>query len=117
MELINSKIKRLFLSDTLEIKEWGDIAPFFLDLEKRELKSVNDLEKFLKDRSELEAILEEEAAWRYIKSTCDTQNKEIAESFEYFISKIEPEINKQSNVLDKKLYNSEFLKDLDTKDF
>jgi len=117
MELINSKIKRLFLSDNLEIKEWGDIAPFFLDLEKREIKSVNDLEKFLKDRSELEAVLEEEAAWRYIKSTCDTQNKEIAESFEYFISKIEPEINKQSNVLDKKLYNSEFLKDLDTKEY
>ena len=117
MELINSKIKRLFLSDNLEIKEWGDIAPFFLDLEKREIKSVNDLEKFLKDRSELEAVLEEEAAWRYIKSTCDTQNKEIAESFEYFISKIEPEINKQSNVLDKKLYNSKFLKDLDTKEY
>jgi len=117
MELINSKIKRVFLSDTLEIKEWGDIAPFFLDLENRELKSVDDLQKYLKDRSELEAILEEEAAWRYIKSTCDTENKEIAKSFEYFISKIEPEINKKSNILDKKLYNSEFLKELNPKEY
>ncbi len=117
MELINSKIKRVFLSDTLEIKEWGDIAPFFLDLENREITSVNDLQKYLKDRSELEAILEEEAAWRYIKSTCDTENKEIAESFEYFISKIEPEINKKSNVLDKKLYNSEFIKKLNPKEY
>ena len=105
------------MSDALKIKEWSDIAPFFLDLEKREISSTDDLQKYLKDRSELEAILEEEAAWRYIKSTCDTQNKEIAESFEYFISKIEPEINKQSNVLDKKLYNSEFLKDLDQTDY
>ena len=117
MELINSKIKRVFLSDTLEIKEWGDIAPFFLDLENREINSVKDLQNYLKDRSELEAVLEEEAAWRYIKSTCDTENKEIAESFEYFISKIEPEINKQSNVLDKKLYNSEFLSELNPKDY
>lgn len=117
MELINSKITRVFLPNTLEIKEWSDIAPFFLELETRKLNSVNNLKKFLKDRSELEAILEEEAAWRYIKSTCDTQNKQIAESFEYFISKIEPEINKKSNILDKKLYKSEFLKELDKKEY
>ena len=113
MKIINSKIKRSFVSKDLKINKWGDIAPFFLELKQSEIKSVKDLKKLLKDRSELEAILEEEVAWRYIKSTCDTKNKEIAESFEYFISEIEPEINKESNVLDKKIYKSEFLKKLD----
>ena len=117
MELIKSKIKRLFVPNNLIINEWSDIAPFFLDLESRTINSVDDLVKLMQDRSELDAILEEDVAWRYIKSTCDTQDEEIAANFEYFISKIEPEINKKSNILDKKLYNSPFLNDLNKDDY
>jgi len=113
MEIINSKIKRQFISGNLKIKEWSDLAPFFLNLENREITNKSDLEKWLTDKSELDAILEEELAWRYIKSNCDTTNKELTNNLEYFIENIDPEIAKKSNVLDKKLSNCEFFNDLD----
>ncbi len=113
MNIINSRLKRKFIPENLEIKEWSDLAPFFLDLEQRKLSNKKELEIWLENRSELDSILEEEMAWRYIKSTCDTTNKEYSNSFEYFVSKIEPEISKKSNILDKKLANSEFFDKLD----
>ena len=113
MKIINSKLLRNFIPENLEIKEWSDLAPFFLDLEQRKISSEKELETWLENRSELDSILEEEMAWRYIKSTCDTTNKELSDKFEYFVSKIEPEISKKSNILDKKLANSEFFNKLD----
>ena len=113
MNIINSKLKRSFIPENLKIKNWSDLAPFFLDLEQRKISNEKDLEIWLENRSELDSILEEEMAWRYIKSTCDTTDKELAAKFEYFVSKIEPEISKQSNILDKKLSNSEFFNKLD----
>ncbi len=113
MKIVNTKLVRQFLPDDLKINDWSDIAPFFLDLEKRELNSIDNVKKWMLDRSELEAIIEEEMAWRYINTTRDTQNKEYVELFEYFVSKIEPEIQKHDNLLDKKISSNEYFKQLD----
>jgi oligoendopeptidase F len=43
-----------------------------------------------KDGSELEAALEEDFAWRYIRMTCDTTSEELLQSFQYFATEIEP---------------------------
>ena len=107
MKIIDTRLERQFLPKDLKIKEWSDIASFFLDLEKREINTQAELEKWLTDRSELEAVIEEEMAWRYINTTRDTENKEFIELFEYFVGKIEPEIQKHSNILDKKLFSTE----------
>ncbi len=44
---------------------WENIEPLLLELKNREINSVEALERWLKDRSELEAALEENFAWRY----------------------------------------------------
>ena len=65
------------------------------------------------DRSELEAVLSENLAWRYIKMTCDTTNEELTNSYNFFVSEIDPHIAPYSNDLNIKLVNSPYLKDLD----
>lgn len=104
---------RHFLPQDLTINSWKTVEPFFVDLKEREISSVKDLEKWLFDRSELEAILSEDFAWRYIKMTCDTVNLELTESYNFFVSEIDPHISPYNNELNIKFVESPFIKELD----
>ncbi len=111
------KLPRNFLPTNLEIKDWQTIEPYFKDLESRPLNSVGDLEKWLKDVSELESAVSEDACWRQIKMTCDTENKALEESFNYFMMEIQPKIQPFADALNRKLIDCPFTKDLDQKKF
>lgn len=82
---------RRFVSTTLEAKSWPDLLPYFEALVQRNLPDLSALEIWLADRSELEAVLDEELAWCYIRMTCDTENAEKREAFENFIQHISPQ--------------------------
>lgn len=107
-----AKKPRIFVPENLEI-QWEKLEPLLLELKNREINSVEDLERWLKDRSELEAALEEDFAWRYIRMTCDTTNEELLQSFQYFATEIEPKIAPISNDLNKKLIESPFVEKLE----
>lgn len=110
--MIIEKKKRTYIPQDLETN-WDNLEPIFQELLKREINSVTELEKWLKDKSELEAALEEDFAWRYIKMTCDTANEELVKSFQYFATEIEPKIAPLNNDLNKKLVSSHFVEELD----
>ncbi|MBC7653367.1 MAG: M3 family oligoendopeptidase [Oligoflexus sp.] len=110
--MILEKVKRNYLTQELNI-DWDALEPIFNELLNREINSVNELEKWLKDKSEVEAALEEDFAWRYIKMSCDTANEDLVKSFQYFATEIEPKIAPIGNELNKKLNDSPFVKDLD----
>ncbi len=110
--MIIEKKKRTYIPQDLETN-WDNLEPIFQELLKREINSVTELEKWLKDKSELEAALEEDFAWRYIKMTCDTANEELVKSFQYFATEIEPKIAPLNNDLNKKLVSSPFVEELD----
>lgn len=107
------KLPRHFLAADFSIKDWDSLSPYFTDLEKREINSVQELEQWLKDASELEAVISEDACWRQIKMTCDTENKELEEAFTFFMMQIQPQIQPWSDRLNKKLLANPFLKELD----
>jgi oligoendopeptidase F len=46
--------------------------------------------------------------------TCDTTNKELEESFNYFFTQIQPKIQPYADALNKKLINSPFINELET---
>ena len=81
------------------------------------LDSVVSLERWMKDASEVEAVISEDACWRQIRMTCDTENKELEESFNFFMMKIHPEIQSWADKLNKKLLACPFTKDLDQKKY
>ncbi len=94
-------LKRSFVSESLIINDFEDLKPYFDQLTKRDLSKREYVEQWLRDRSELEAIISEDMAWRYIKMNCDTADEAAAESFNHFVANIEPDIAKATNVLDK----------------
>jgi oligoendopeptidase F len=108
-----TKPLRQFLSQDLQIDSWIKIEPYFIDLKNRIINSTKELEKWLTDRSELEAALSGDFAWRYIKMTCDTSNQMLTDSYNFFVSEIDPHIAPFSNELNIKFIQSPFLKELD----
>ncbi len=106
-------IHHKFLADKLKITSWEVIEPYFNQLLTREINSKAELETWLKHRSELEAFVSEDIAWRYVRMTCDTNNKALEEAYLFFVSEIEPKISPISDALNKKLIACPFLGELD----
>ena len=107
------KKERKYIPEILEIT-WEALEPIFRELEKRVITSVEDLEQWLRDRSELEAALQEDFAWKYIRMTCDTTSEKLLQDFQYFATEIEPKIAPISNELNKKFIDSKYAEELDT---
>ncbi len=107
-----AKQKRTFVSPTISIDSWQSIQPYFEYLQNYELTDVDSTIQWMLKRSELEAVLEEDLAWRYIKMNCNTQDQNLAQSFQLFVSQIQPEVQKASNSLDKKILASPYISQL-----
>ena len=105
-------MERQYLSKEFKVTDWDALQPFFEDLKERPLKSEKDLENWFKDRSELEAVLSEDGAWRYIKMTCDTTDDKLRDSFNYFVQELQPKIAPYSDELNRKVVKSEYLDNL-----
>jgi oligoendopeptidase F len=107
------KLPRHFLPENFNITNWESLEPYFKQLDEKEIHSKKDLEQWMKDASELEAVISEEVCWRQIKMTCDTENKALEEAFNYFMLEIQPKIQPYADRLNKKLVNSPFVTELD----
>lgn len=114
MEAVESlkRPARKFLPEDFTLTSWGKLKPFFDDLTERPLNSMRDLRKWFADRSELESVISEDLAWRYIRMTCYTENEEYLKSYQDFIQNIQPEIAPVSDKLNRKAAAVEFLDSL-----
>jgi oligoendopeptidase F len=106
------KTQRRFLPDKLKVTSWEVLEPYFNNLLEREINNANDLENWLKDRSELEAFVSEDLAWRYVRMTCNTENKELEQAYLFFVTEIEPKISPLTDKLNRKLVDSPYINDL-----
>ena len=61
---IESSQGRTFLPAKFNADSWDEISNYFNDLLNRNLNTVEDLQKWLHDRSEIEAALQEDLGWR-----------------------------------------------------
>ncbi|MFM7014979.1 MAG: M3 family oligoendopeptidase [Bacteroidota bacterium] len=102
-ELLSYKIQRKFLPSDFSYNGWGDLQPYFENLKSRVISNDADFENWLKDRSELEAALQEDVGWKYIRMSCDTTNEQYVKEYTFFVSEIQPMIAPYSNDLDLKL--------------
>ena len=108
---------RNFLPEDLTITSWEQIQTYFEDLKLRELNSVGALKKWMQDRSELEAVLEEDMAWRYIKMNIDTTDEDLQKSFQFFVEKISPNTAPYDHGFNAKFVESPYLKELDAETY
>jgi oligoendopeptidase F len=107
-----TSIPRDYLPKDFKITDWQSLEPYFKELLERPVNSKEDLEAWLKDMSEVEAVVGEDAAWRQIRMTCDTENKSLEEAFTYFVMEIQPKIQPYADKLNHKLVDNEYTKTL-----
>lgn len=103
---------RRYLPNDFTISTWSALEPYFSGLLERQVESSHDFERFLKDLSELESVVSEDLAWRYIRMTCDTENKSLEESYINFVNEIQPNIAPYEDKLNHKVQQSPYRKEL-----
>ena len=84
---------RHFVPEVVDFGQWPHIAPLFDQLETRvsQCTGAADLERWLLDWSELNAVLDEEGGRRYIAMTCHTDDADVEKAYLHFIENIEPQ--------------------------
>jgi oligoendopeptidase F len=107
------KVPRKLLPADYTVTDWNGLEPFFKELIERTITNKAELEGWMADLSELEAVVSEDACWRQIKMTCDTTDKSLEEAFTYFCMEIQPKLQHYADALNKKLVNCPFTAALD----
>jgi oligoendopeptidase F len=107
------KIKRTFLPEDFKVTTWDALQPYFENLVNEPINNKTELEAWLHNISELEAVISEDACWRQINMTCDTTNEAFEKAFTYFCVEIEPKMKPYFFELNKKLLASPYTKELD----
>lgn len=94
---------------------WEDVEPTFTTLLQRPIHSVKDLSTWITERSDLEAQLGETISWAYIQLSADNQNQAANQRYQYVIQEILPKLDPLDQALNKKLVESPYLNQLDTR--
>ena len=94
-------MERKYLDKSFMVSDWESLEPFFKELLGRNIETQEELLAWFRDRSELESVLSEDGAWRYIKMTCDTTDEALRDSFNFFIQEIQPMIAPYGDKLNK----------------
>ncbi|MDW3651357.1 MAG: M3 family oligoendopeptidase [Bacteroidia bacterium] len=113
LQIKDNKLARTFLPTDFEITDWESIKIYYDQLMEAEPDSVEKLEKYLKKRNELDGIVSEEYAWRYIRMTCNTQDEKIKEAFQFFVKEIIPHVSVCEDKLNRKLAANPYFNELD----
>ena len=95
--------ERKFLPGSLEIRSWDDLKPFYDELIQRNISGIESFRTLLEHTSELESVVSEDLAWRYIRMTCDTTDKEAEAAYLGFVQHIQPHIAPVEDALNKKI--------------
>src|SRR6266540_1651893 len=103
---------RSFLPSEVDLTDQGRLKQFFSTLDQRRLASSGDIEKWLKDQSELLSALYEEQALRYIRMTCQTNDSAREKAYLEFVENVEPVVKVGSFELDKKYLGTPARKNL-----
>lgn len=108
---------RTFLPADFSFDSWEDLKPWFDKLEAFDLLDLPTLKHWLKYLSEVEAVIEENAGWRYIRMSTDTNSEEKRDSYTKFVTEIQPELEPVMNRLNKKLIESPALEALEGREY
>ena len=77
---------RKFVSPDFTCESWKSVESYLTDLQNRDISSKESFKQWLSDKSELEAVLEENMAWRYIRMTINTLDEKLTESYQFFVT-------------------------------
>ncbi len=97
---------RHFLRPDDRLENWATIEPYFDQLRDRSIDTVDKLERWLIDYSELCAAVGEVGTDRHIKMTCQTDDPARKAAFVDFIENIDPPFKVRCHELDERYATS-----------
>ena len=111
------KLERHYVPQDFKLTDWASLEPYFKELVERPINSRADLEKWLKDMSEVEAVVSEDACWRQIKMTCDTTDKSLKNPSTFSVWKFNLSLQPYADQLNRKLVECPFIQELDQQQY
>ena len=94
--------KRQFVPETADLTSLKEIKALFEQLIAENIESSEELERWVLNRSELEAALDQQGSILYILMTCQTDDAARVQSYKDFIEKIVPATKMFEDRLNKK---------------
>ena len=91
-----------FVPAGLDATRWDSLEPLYAALLDRPVESLRDLERWLVDRSELDAAASEAEANLYITMTCNTEDAGAAQAYTTYIQTVPPMLKPRAFELDKR---------------
>lgn len=107
--MIVQRPQRKFLPEEFTLVHWEDIKPYFDQLLKEEINTEEELRSWFRKRSELESVISEDFAWRYINMTRYTENEAYSKHFQDFVEHIQPKMAPVADQLNRKAAESPYL--------
>jgi oligoendopeptidase F len=105
--------KRNFLAEDFTPTSWELIAPYYQNLEERNILSLADLKQWLRDSSELESAIGESGRWIYVRSTIDTSDTAAKAELTNLYTTIYPKVTVADQKLKEKFVACAFAEQLD----
>jgi oligoendopeptidase F len=91
-----------FLPAGFDGSSWPQIEPLVKELQARPVGGPADLERWLLDRSDLEAACSEARANLYIATSCDTEDKAVEAAYTRYLDEVSPRLEVAGFELDKR---------------
>jgi oligoendopeptidase F len=86
--------------------DWESLSKLYEELKQRKLLTRADMERWLKDESELYAVVTEERSVRMVRNTTQTDNPEYERAYLQFVQELEPKLKPARFELDKRFVAS-----------
>jgi len=93
---------RKFVPENTNLGDVDEVTGLYNELLGRQVSSSEQLEQFILDRSELEAVLHQHQSVLYIRMTCQTDDQERAGAYKKFIETVVPAVKPIADKLDRK---------------
>ncbi len=109
MELTETDFSRLpkyeprrFVSEEANLGDKDAVVEIYQKLIERPINSSSELSRWIRDRSELEAVLEQHSTLLYIRMTCQTDSPQRAQAYRHFIETVVPAVKPLQDQLNLK---------------
>ena len=99
--------------DGVDATQWSELEPYYQNFLNREIDSANALEDWLLELGRFDAYVGETGSMLYVNMTCDTENEEVKQAYLDFVEKVQPELAKISDLLNRKLAECPHADELD----
>ncbi len=107
--------QRRFVPEGIKLTDAKEVVALYEELYKRPIRSSQDLEDWILDRSELDAAVSQEGSILYIRMTCQTDDPKKANAYKEFIETVVPATKPLNDRLNHKFLKEIELYELDVK--